>query len=84
MTTRALRKLNHNYMRPLRRMCGVPRHSAQTSIVSDAMVRADLGVQSIDSRIMQSRFRYYVRLVLHRPRTLWAIMQAQPCGKPLP
>ena len=84
MTTRALRKLNFNYMRPLRRIAGVPRHSAATCTVSDAEVRRRLGVQSVDSKVLQYRMRYYARLVAHRPVTLWAVLQSRPGGAPLP
>ena len=59
MSTRALRKLSFNYMRPLRRIAGVPRHSIDTCGVSDAEVRRRLGVQSVDSRVVQHRPRYY-------------------------
>ena len=84
MTTRALRKLNFNYMRPLRRIAGVPRHSAATCTVSDAEVRRRLGVQSVDSKVLQYRMRYYARLVAHWPVTLWAVLQSRPGGAPLP
>ena len=71
-------------MRPLRRIYGVPRHSASTCSTSDAHVRIGLGVQSVDSRVMQARLRYYARLVAHRPQMLWAILQSRVNGKPLP
>ena len=84
MTTRALRTLRFNYMRPLRRIAGVARHSIDTCGVSDAEVRRRLGVQSVDSRVVQHRLRYYARLVAHRPLTLWAVMQSCPDDRPLP
>ena len=52
--------------------------------MSDAEVRRKLGVQSVDSKVLQYRMSYYARLVSHRPVTLWAVLQSRPVDAPLP
>ena len=69
----ALRKLAGPYHRALRRIAGCVRHSSDSN-VSDYDVRAQLGLPSIDSLVMQKRLVYIGRVLAHRPAQLIALL----------
>ena len=71
------------YMRVLRRIADKVRFDA-TCDCSDHAVRQMLSQPSIDCLVQRQRLHYLARIVLNRPRALWAILQSTPGKQQLP
>jgi hypothetical protein len=85
MQPQALKILDDAHMRVLRRIAGRMRGNEHDGKHSTALeVRRELRAPSLECIIVRRRLMYYARLAIHRPRMLWALLQARPNNTPLP
>eukprot|EP00959_Pyramimonas_sp_CCMP1952_P016474 349419-Pyramimonas_sp.AAC.1 len=78
-----IRRLNHVYMRGLRRIHGDPRFSANTHY-RDAELRERMSMPSIDCVLSVARWRYVGRVVRNRPLTLISLLHFRKGEQCLP
>eukprot|EP00973_Karenia_brevis_P083234 11540318-Karenia_brevis.AAC.1 len=83
MNPAVMRKLNGPYMRALRRIYGKPRFGDQGG-PTDLQIRMSLGQPSIDCLRLKRRLMYMIRLSIHKPLALLALLSSVHNGRRMP